>query len=133
MPAAGPGASLPLQVDGAGRHARSPGWDPRPRAERGRGEAYDCERRDRRDVSALRHERDNRGEAMEVRSYGGLGPTVIAIHGGPGAPGFLGGLAVELADSFRVIEPFQRGSGAEALTVARHVADLHELIKSRCE
>jgi pimeloyl-ACP methyl ester carboxylesterase len=38
-----------------------------------------------------------------------------------------------LADSFRVLEPFQRGSGDEALTVARHVADLHELIESRCE
>jgi pimeloyl-ACP methyl ester carboxylesterase len=33
-----------------------------------------------------------------------------------------------LADSFRIVEPFQRGSGSEQLTVARHVADLHELM-----
>jgi pimeloyl-ACP methyl ester carboxylesterase len=33
-----------------------------------------------------------------------------------------------LADSFRVIEPFQRGSDAGPLTVARHVEDLWELI-----
>jgi len=33
-----------------------------------------------------------------------------------------------LADSYRVVEPFQRGSGGERLTVARHVADLHEVI-----
>jgi pimeloyl-ACP methyl ester carboxylesterase len=33
-----------------------------------------------------------------------------------------------LADPYRVVEPFQRGSGSERLTVARHVADLHEVI-----
>jgi pimeloyl-ACP methyl ester carboxylesterase len=33
-----------------------------------------------------------------------------------------------LASSYRVVEPFQRGSGGERLTVARHVADLHEVI-----
>jgi len=33
-----------------------------------------------------------------------------------------------LAASYHVVEPFQRGSGAERLTVARHVADLHEVI-----
>ena len=33
-----------------------------------------------------------------------------------------------LAGSHRVVEPFQRGSGGERLTVARHVADLHEVI-----
>jgi pimeloyl-ACP methyl ester carboxylesterase len=37
-----------------------------------------------------------------------------------------------LADSFRVLEPYQRGSGIEPLTVARHVADLHELVRSQC-
>jgi pimeloyl-ACP methyl ester carboxylesterase len=37
-------------------------------------------------------------------------------------------VARELADSFRVLEPFQRGSGAEPLTVARHVADLHQVV-----
>jgi len=33
-----------------------------------------------------------------------------------------------LADLYRVIEPFQRGCGSERLTVAQHVADLHEVI-----
>jgi len=40
----------------------------------------------------------------------------------------MGPVARGLADVFRVIEPFQRGSGSEPLTVARHVADLHEVI-----
>jgi pimeloyl-ACP methyl ester carboxylesterase len=35
-----------------------------------------------------------------------------------------------LTDSFRVLEPFQRGSGAEPLTVARHIADLGEVVES---
>jgi pimeloyl-ACP methyl ester carboxylesterase len=35
-----------------------------------------------------------------------------------------------LAGSFRVLEPWQRGSGKEPLTVSRHVADLHDLIRS---
>jgi pimeloyl-ACP methyl ester carboxylesterase len=39
-------------------------------------------------------------------------------------------VARELSHVFRVIEPFQRGSGQEPLTVARHVADLDELIES---
>jgi pimeloyl-ACP methyl ester carboxylesterase len=33
-----------------------------------------------------------------------------------------------LAQSYCVVEPFQRGSGAERFSVARHVADLHEII-----
>ena len=37
-----------------------------------------------------------------------------------------------LADSFRIFEPHQRGSGGRPLTVARHIADLHELVASRC-
>jgi pimeloyl-ACP methyl ester carboxylesterase len=37
-------------------------------------------------------------------------------------------VARALADSYRVVEPFQRGSGSERLTVARHVADLHDVI-----
>jgi pimeloyl-ACP methyl ester carboxylesterase len=31
-----------------------------------------------------------------------------------------------------VLEPFQQGSGAEPLTVARHVEDLHDLIQTKC-
>jgi pimeloyl-ACP methyl ester carboxylesterase len=34
-----------------------------------------------------------------------------------------------LADRFRVLEPFQRGSGPAPLTVARHVQDLHEMLQ----
>jgi pimeloyl-ACP methyl ester carboxylesterase len=41
-------------------------------------------------------------------------------------------IACRLAGSFRVLEPFQRGSGNEPLTVARHVADVHKLINSYC-
>jgi pimeloyl-ACP methyl ester carboxylesterase len=37
-------------------------------------------------------------------------------------------IARGLAGSYCVVEPFQRGSGDEALTVARHVADLHEVV-----
>jgi pimeloyl-ACP methyl ester carboxylesterase len=37
-----------------------------------------------------------------------------------------------LADSFRVLEPWQRGSGGAPLTVATHVEDLHELVIARC-
>lgn len=57
---------------------------------------------------------------------------MVVLHGGPGAPGYMAPVARGLADSFRVLEPFQRGSGAEPLTVARHVADLDELVRSHC-
>jgi pimeloyl-ACP methyl ester carboxylesterase len=69
---------------------------------------------------------------MTAREYGSAGPVVVLLHGGPGAAGYLAPVARELAGSFRVLEPFQRGSGGEPLTVARHVQDLHELIQSRC-
>jgi pimeloyl-ACP methyl ester carboxylesterase len=67
---------------------------------------------------------------LRVREYGREGPVVIALHGGPGAPGTMAPVARGLADSFRVLEPMQRGSGPEPLTVARHVADLHEIVSS---
>ena len=41
-------------------------------------------------------------------------------------------VACGLQDVFRVIEPFQRGSGNDPLTVARHVEDLHQVIVSQC-
>ena len=72
------------------------------------------------------------GTAIQVREYGTSGPMVLVLHGGPGAPGGMAPLARRLADSVRVLEPLQRGSGGEPLTVARHVADLHELVESRC-
>ena len=63
-----------------------------------------------------------------VRTYGSAGPTVIVLRGGPGAAGHMAPVARGLADLYRVIEPLQRGSGSERLTVERHVADLHEVI-----
>jgi pimeloyl-ACP methyl ester carboxylesterase len=70
---------------------------------------------------------------VKLRRYGTTGPWVVLLHGGPGAGGYLAPLAEALADCFRVLEPFQRGSGGEALTVARHVADLEELLGGECE
>ncbi len=67
---------------------------------------------------------------MHVREYGSSGPVVILLHGGPGAPGYLAPVARELAGSIRVLEPFQRRSGKRPLTVAHHVADLDDLVKS---
>jgi pimeloyl-ACP methyl ester carboxylesterase len=64
-----------------------------------------------------------------VREYGASGPRVVLVHGGPGAPGYLEPVAWRLAASCRVTEPWQRGSGRERLTVARHVEDLHDLIE----
>jgi len=62
-----------------------------------------------------------------VRTYGVSGPLVIVLHGGPGAPGNAASIARGLADTFRVVEPWQRGGGRETLTVSRHVDDLHDL------
>lgn len=67
---------------------------------------------------------------MRINKYGKSGPLVIVLHGGPAAAGNAAPIARGLADQFRVLEPWQRGSGEEPLTVARHVADLHELIES---
>jgi pimeloyl-ACP methyl ester carboxylesterase len=65
---------------------------------------------------------------MEVREYGSSARTVVLIHGGPGAPGYLAPLAASLADAFHVLEPFQRRSGGAPLTLARHVEDLQEVV-----
>ena len=70
---------------------------------------------------------------MRIREYGTSGPRVVVLHGGPGAHGYMAPVARGIADLFRVLEPWQRGSGDETLTVARHVADLYELVLSRCE
>ncbi|HEX9102716.1 MAG TPA: alpha/beta fold hydrolase, partial [Polyangia bacterium] len=67
---------------------------------------------------------------IEVRHYGTAGPTVIVLHGGPGAPGYMAPVARALADQFVVLEPLQRPSGAEPLTVARHLEDLDEVVRS---
>ena len=69
-------------------------------------------------------------DPIPVRAYGSFGPPVIVLHGGPGAPGMMAPVARGLADSFRVLEPFQRDSGPGPLTVALHVADLHGVVES---
>ena len=67
-----------------------------------------------------------------TRLHGEVGPLVIALHGGPAAIGNAGPLARGLAEGFRVLEPWQRRRAAEPLTVAGHVADLHDLITASC-
>jgi pimeloyl-ACP methyl ester carboxylesterase len=64
------------------------------------------------------------GDTIEVRRWGTVGPVVVVLHGGPGAPGSARGLARLLSKSFQVVEPLQRRSGGQPLTVAQHVADL---------
>src|SRR5438105_3489712 len=69
---------------------------------------------------------------MQLRTYGNSGRQVIVLHGGPGAAGEMAPVARGLADNFQVLEPFQRGSGDQPLTVATHVADLHDLVSTAC-
>ena len=65
---------------------------------------------------------------MIVRAHGpDVPPTVVVLHGGPGAPGSAGGLAHALAYPARVLEPFQRHGRA----VEQHIADLHGVIAGR--
>jgi pimeloyl-ACP methyl ester carboxylesterase len=70
---------------------------------------------------------------LRVRTYGDTGPHVIVLHGGPAAVGSVAPIARGLADAFRVIEPWQRGSGVEPLTVDRHVEDLQDIITACTE
>ena len=70
---------------------------------------------------------------LKIRRHGHAGPLVIVLHGGPGAVGSAEELARGLADTFTVIEPWQRGSAEEKpLTVAQHVTDLHAVIQCVC-
>ena len=46
--------------------------------------------------------------------------------------GSMAAVARGLEDRFRVLEPWQRRSGGEPLTVARHAADLHEVVQVYC-
>ncbi len=64
---------------------------------------------------------------MFVRHYGDSGSPVLVLHGGPAAVGDVAPVAKGLSGSFHAVEPWQRGSGGSSLSVARHVADLHEL------
>lgn len=69
---------------------------------------------------------------LRVRRHSDSGPVVIVLHGGPAGAGEAAPLAKGLADSFSILEPWQRGSdaGAGPLTVAKHVEDLHVLVKA---
>lgn len=64
---------------------------------------------------------------IAVRTYGARGPTIVVLHGGPGAPGSARGLAQALATRFVVLEPLQRRAGEVQLSVEQHVADLAEV------
>jgi pimeloyl-ACP methyl ester carboxylesterase len=66
-------------------------------------------------------------EPIPVRKYEGARGPIVVLHGGPGAPGSIAGLALGLAGDFEVWEPFQRRSGEVDLTVDRHVTDLHDV------
>jgi pimeloyl-ACP methyl ester carboxylesterase len=68
---------------------------------------------------------------IEVRRHGSLGPPLVVLHGGPGAPGSAAGLARALSARFRVLEPLQRRGGEVPLTVARHVQDLADVAPPR--
>lgn len=69
------------------------------------------------------------GEGLTVRTYGSAGSTVVVLHGGPGAAGYMAPVCRELSDAFTVIEPLQRLSGAVRLTVAQHVSDLRDVVE----
>ena len=76
---------------------------------------------------------------IRFRTYGTKGPPVVVVHGGPGTSGSMAAVAWGLADRFQVVGACQRGSGAgqrssgaERLSVRRHVADLDEVIESCC-
>ncbi len=71
-------------------------------------------------------------DALRVRTHGTAGPWVVCLHGGPAAVGGMRPVAEALADRWRVLEPWQRGSGGAPLTVARHVEDVRQLIADRC-
>ena len=68
-------------------------------------------------------------DRINIRSYGDRGPYVVLLHGGPGAAGQMGTVGRRLGGRFRVVEPLERASGEVPLTVARHVADLDEVLR----
>jgi pimeloyl-ACP methyl ester carboxylesterase len=70
-------------------------------------------------------------EGLHTRTYGAFGPPVYVLHGGPAAFGSAAQIALGLADRFRVVEPFQRGSSGVPLTVGQHISDLDDLLQTR--
>jgi pimeloyl-ACP methyl ester carboxylesterase len=69
---------------------------------------------------------------IQVHKQGASGPLVIVLHGGPAAVGEAAPIARGLAGACQILEPWQRGSGSIPLSVARHIADLHEVVKACC-
>ena len=68
---------------------------------------------------------------LVVREYGRGAEMIITLHGGPAAAGDLAPLARELGKYWCVLEPYQRGSSSQSLSVATHVEDLNDLIEQR--
>ncbi len=75
---------------------------------------------------------DSVTQPLEVRCYGKDGSPVVLVHGGPGAAGYMAPVARYLAEEYRVIEPLQRQSGTQPLTVQRHADDLLAVLKTFC-
>lgn len=67
--------------------------------------------------------------AMRIRRYGTGGPQVVLLHGGPGAPGSLAGLARALATDCRVVEHLQPTWEQGGRTVADHVEDVRATLE----
>jgi pimeloyl-ACP methyl ester carboxylesterase len=44
-------------------------------------------------------------DPIEIRTHGARGPTVLLLHGGPGAPGSVSDLAADLSPEFGILEP----------------------------
>lgn len=78
-------------------------------------------------------DRELKKDLVQTRRYGTAGPTVVLLHGGPGAAGYMAPVARQLSEHFAVIEPFQRKGDPNApLTVAQHIADLDAVIGTYC-
>lgn len=61
------------------------------------------------------------------RKYGKEPFSVVIVHGGPGAPGYMKPVAEELSEVYGVIEPLQSGD-----TIDRQLDELKEIIKNNC-
>ena len=70
-------------------------------------------------------------QPIAVRTYGTKGPTVVVLHGGPGAPGSVASLCRLMSPWAHVIEPLQRRAGDTQLTVDLHVSDLAAIAPER--
>jgi pimeloyl-ACP methyl ester carboxylesterase len=64
---------------------------------------------------------------LNYRVYGQKPYKVVAVHGGPGAPGSLGYVARELSRKYSVLEPFQSEN-----SVKGQVEELHKYILENC-